>query len=233
MKRHLWILFFSAFSALGVDASPIRLTVAVEPAAELPAIPVTLRVQATNPTDVPVTFGNVIALQVVPLHGEPFAATGGPRTGAVTSFPWMPNEITLAPGETRDLTIWASSDTPFFGYEKRLWRPGSYQLQIVISPELARLRDMDVRVLADEVELSDPILSNEVTLTVLEPQGDDAKVYALIQSTEGWWDAELASMIWRDYSHTRYAPYAVPQGGNEIAAYEAAISKAPDAVIAE
>jgi hypothetical protein len=235
MTRYVPVLFFFLLFPGEIFASPVRVTIALDPSSELPAIPVSLRVQATNPTSQRITVTNVIALQVTPPSGETFLAQGGPRAGAVSSFPGFPNEITLGPGETRDLTIWSSLDAPFFGYDRRLWSPGEYRLQLFIAPELVTLRDAEVPRIA-ELELSDPVISNVAAFTIARPQGDDAAVFALIGNTAGAWYVQLADRIWREYPHSRYAPFAIAGSGDhakEIAAYEAAIARAPDSVIAE
>jgi len=234
MRRLACVLL--SFWSVAAAAAGVRLTIALEPATELPAIPVTLRVQLSNLTEQPVTVINTIALRVAPAEGASFFAVAGPRAGGVTVFPNPRRQIILAAGETRDLTLWAALDSPFFGWDRRLWKPGRFRLQLLIDSELSKLSDADVTDLTAELPLTDPIVSNEVVFTVSEPTGADAVVYEWIRSAGGSWSAALARRIWTEDPSSGYAPWAVPHSDDpvaRIAAYEAAIAKAPSSVISE
>lgn len=158
----------------------------------------------------------------------------------VISFPSVnDDEIELAPGEKRDLTIWAALDSTLLTRDRRLYEPGEYRLQLFIDRELRGLGYLSVQVLSGNERLVDPIISNEVTLTVSAPEGDDAAVFAMMKSLRDprVWSAELAERIWSEFPNSRYAPYAVPSNlsdrTREAALLEAAIAKAPNALVAD
>ncbi len=241
MTGRLSFLLLALFLALQVAASPVRLTLRLDPAAELPGIPVTLHVEAENVSNAVAIVPNSVAMQVTPRNGDPFVAVAAFRgeAGAI-SFPAVSAPtIDLAPGEKRDLTIWGTLDSTLVTRDRRLYEPGEYRLQLYIDQELRNLDYLSVRTLAGHEELVDPIVSNEVVWTVSAPTGDDAAVFALIQSLGDprTWSVELAEKIWSDYPSSRYAPYAVPSNlkdrAREAALNEAAIAKAPTSLVAD
>jgi hypothetical protein len=234
MIKSMTNVLLTMLVATAISAAPVRLTIRVEPAAELPAIPLTLHVEATNLSDAPVTIPSVVAMQVIPPEGEPFVAVAGMRgESGATSFPGERFEVTLAPRETRDLTFWSSPDSALFGNDERLYRPGRYRFQLVVAPELMQLDFVGVKTLVNDAELTDPIVSNEVTFTALEPKGDDAIVFGWIKEPPV---SDIRDIIWEKYPNSRYAPYNIPNPDDyheHIAFYQAAVAKAPTAVIAD
>lgn len=234
-------LSLAVFLALQMSASPVRLTLWLEPATELPGIPITLHVEADNPSNTIAIVPNSVAMQVTPRVGEPFVAVAALRGEVgVISFPGVrDSEIELAPGEKRDLTIWGTLDSILVTRDRRLYEPGEYRLQLFVDPELRNLDYLSVRTLAGNEQLTDPIVSNEVVLTVSVPKGDDAAVFALIASLSDprGWSEELSERIWSEYPNSRYAPYSVPTNladrKRQAALLEAAIAKAPTSLIAD
>lgn len=223
-------------------SSPVRLTLRVEPSAELPGIPVTLHVEALNTSDAVASIPNSVAMQVTPGNGgAPFVAVAALRGEAGdTSFPGVSgSEIQLAPRERRDLTIWSALDVTLLTQDRRLFEPGEYRLRLFIDPALPTLDYLSVGALSGNEQLVDPIVSNEAVLTVLTPTGDDAAVFALIKSLNDprGWPVELAERIWSEHPHSRYAPYAVPSNladrTRQAALLRAAINKAPTSLIAD
>lgn len=208
---------------------------------ELPGIPVTLHVQAENPSQEIAIVPNAVAMQVTPRNGEPFVAKAAFRGEAgVTRFPQVRDpEIKLAPREKRDLTIWSALDSTLLTRDLRLYESGEYRLQLFIDRELWNLDYLVVQTLAGHEHLADPIVSNEAVLTVSAPEGDDAAVFPLIKSLSEprGWDVDLSEKIWSDYPNSLYAPYAVPANlrdrNREAALLEAAIAKAPTSLVAD
>jgi len=240
MIRQVSLLLLVLFLTFQAVASPVRLTLRLEPPAELPGIPVTLHIEAENPSATPATVPNAVAMQVTPRNGERFVAVAAFRGEAgVTGFPDMRDpEITLAPGERRDLTIWAALDSVLLTRDLRLYEPGEYRLQLFVAPELRNLDYLSVGTLTGNEQLADPIVSNEAVLTVLTPKGDDAAVFTRIKSLSHpqEWSADLSEMIWSHFPNSHYAPYAVPNTSDRTryaALLEAAIAKAPESLVAD
>lgn len=241
MSRKLFVMLTALVISGEVLAAPVRLKIWLEPAQTLPAIPVTLHVEAENlSTTQSCSIPNEVALQVTPRTAPPFIANVTHRgTIGVTSFDAVSGpEITLAAGEKRDLTIWASLDSPLTR-DVRLYRPDDYRLQLFIDSQLSELDYLGVQRLAAVESLVDPIVSNEVTLSVSAPAGDNARVFEWINALSDplTWNSSLSERIWAELPESQYAPYAVPSNLNdsvrEAALLEAAIAKIPDSPVAD
>jgi hypothetical protein len=225
------VLFLLAAPAPG----QLQITIAIEPASSLPGISPSVRVIARNNGSTPVEVPLEVALWVMPAAGDGFYAVSGGRTDARTLWlPRQPDEppITVAPGASRDLTMWAQGNAAptWFGDDRRLEVSGTYRLKLFVGSDVDDAISHSIRTAPRPA----PIVSNEVTYTVLEPAGDDAAAWNLIQKAEDGWPLLLADEIWQSFPNSRYAAYCVPKPASavdyaaEIANYEAAIEKKPN-----
>ncbi|HJZ11323.1 MAG TPA: hypothetical protein VJ521_04190, partial [Acidobacteriota bacterium] len=172
MRRVFLVLMFLVSSLSSVFSEPsqtVDLLLEFQPDHTLPAIPVNLKLSAKNLSASQVRLPEAILLEVMRDDGEKFVVeTQGGYYGL------LPEEYILNPGEGQD--IWfpvgpALSSQWFF--DPRLSWPGVYKLQLTLD------RDPNPKLMGDKVIGKDPgnprkIVSNEATLIVDVPQGEDA-----------------------------------------------------------
>jgi len=224
------VLFFLVAPAFG----QLQVTIAIEPGSGLPGISPSVRVTARNSGSTPVEVPMEVALWVTPPAGDGFYAVSGGRTDMRTL--WLPREpdeqpVTVAPGVSRDLTLWAEGNAAptWFGVDRNLEVPGTYRLKLIVGSDADDAISHTVRTAPRPA----PIVSNEVTYTVLEPAGEDASAWSRIQEAKDGWRLLLATEMWQSFPSSRYAAYCVPKPAGadyaaEIANYEAAIEKRPN-----
>jgi hypothetical protein len=101
---------------------------------------------------------------------------------------------------------------PWF-HDSRLSMPGTYVLRLVIGESLSALYE---RVDAKLEEIPRIAVSEPITFTVVDPQGDDRAVWQkmLAISPTGWrmsrWISDgsaVAEFVWTEYPRSTYAPY--------------------------
>lgn len=225
------VLFLLTVPAFG----QLQIAIAIEPSSSLPGISPSVRVTARNSGSAPVEVPLEVALWVTPSTGDGFYAVSGSRSDARTLWlPRQPDEhpITVAPGTSRDLTMWAEGEAAptWFGVDRRLELPGTYRMKLIVGSDADDALSHAVRT----SPRSAPIVSNEVTYTVLDPTGEDAAAWSRIQKTKEGWRVLLAAEMWQSFPNSRYAAYCVPKPASavdyatEIAYYEAAIEKKPN-----
>jgi hypothetical protein len=238
------VLFVLLLAALPAEAVTLRIS--VELPAELPGLPRTIRVLLTNTAGEPVTLPVRAALQDAPSEGKPFIAYSGLRgEDRLRELP-VKGSLVLAPGETRDVSFWASAGDGWFEADRRLLAIGTHRVQLVLGEGLDSVKLGGVSRIQDQPGLGAAIVSNETTYTVLEPKGADLAVWNLIQEKrQGTCAPAVTEVLWRDYPDSRYAAYcpieifasddASPEvtARKQIAALEAALAKNPDPLRAD
>lgn len=227
------------------DAGAATLRISVELPAELPGLPRTIRVSLTNTAAAPVSVPLAAALQDTPADGEPYIAYSGLRGQDRTrQLPTKP-PLVLAPGETRDMSFWASAGDGWFEADPRLLAIGIHRVQLVLDEGLDSTKLAGVARIQDQPGLLAPIISNETTYTVLEPKGADLAVWNLIrEKRQGTCAPDVTAVLWRDYPQSRYAAYCPVEildsddspemkARKQIAALEAALARNPDPLRAD
>ena len=219
VRKNMLLLLFAA---LPVTASPLSITVEVDPPSALPGIPVSLILTVENTSDVPQTVPSRTVLIARPASGERFIPDA---VGVlVKAFPYeYRDERVLRPGQKRAYEIpLATALTDGAMADPRLWKPGTYQLQLFLHDDL---RDDDVDQFGlDELlgagRISSPLLvSPEATLRVEKPTGVDAEIWTmLLDKTQGRGllrnderaSDTIAKELWSRAAKSPYMPYLIP-----------------------
>ena len=242
MSRFSVTLFLAGSLLCATSASAaLRLRLSVEPASELPGIYPTLRVVATNDGPATARVPNRVLLKATRSDGTCFWAYVSPRGQDVVSPLYEGKSVGLAPQESRDLSFWSGPDDPiWFAQDVRLWKPGPYQLQLVMKETLENAQIGSPADKDTQAYLADAMASNVAEFTVRTPEGDDAKVWEAIRdlSSPLGWREKLADFVIERYPAARYAGFVVahPAGQTRAAerqAFEAAVARNPDAPIAD
>lgn len=208
----LAVLTILATLLCGTASAEVIVGFSIIPERTLPGIPVTFRVQLQNTGSEVATLASGAWLDVTKADGTSFVATaqrGEPLWAALA--PQIGNSVVLQPGETRvfyqqpDCSL---GENEYF-FEGRMTLPGEYSLRLRI-PAPWEARDVPRR------EFS----SNPVTMTVIEPTGEDAEVWARMQELSArkhgigfsvweWADYQfsLANEIYAKWPHSQYLPY--------------------------
>jgi len=222
-----------ALTAVSAAASTIKLSFALNPAETLPGIPVTFRVEALNTGPAPAPIPRFFVLEVTPPNGEPFLASGdrsNTEAYVVREDERDGSPIIVPSSGLQRLDWWASSTSPW--YQSRFWiEPGQYRLRLIADESLTRVA-LGRRVLdLSEPGLTDPVVSNEVTLTIQTPNGVDAEVWKLIRDTGHYhWLSALANQVWDLYPDSEYTAYMVRSFGSDremIDSFGASLRKNP------
>ena len=173
----------------------------------------------------PATISDRAALQVLTAEGEPSIPygdnsdegnSGGEGISAemplLTSLDSSARSRVLAPGETKAFLVHEGLGRPFM-CDARMNRPGTYRLRLVVDEGLSTFKLRDKTRVLDQEGLVSPLVSNEVVLTVKEPEGDDARAWALRDQRDGGscrWNLNVlvAEKIWAAYPTSAYAFFA-------------------------
>ena len=118
------------------SAEAVTLRISVEPPAELPGLPRTIRVSMTNTGAEPVEVPVMAALQDTPSTGEPYIAYSGLREDVHLRQLLARVPLILAPGETRDVSFWASVGDGWFEADPRLLAIGTHRVHLVLDAGL-------------------------------------------------------------------------------------------------
>jgi hypothetical protein len=237
-------LLLSVFLALTAGARSITLHIAVDPDRLLPRLTPYLQVWATNDSSSPAELPTKVALQVTSPSGQRFIAQYGTRSISDdgSSVPRYTMEfdtkpaVTLAPRESRDLTVWNGID--WLDTDDRFGNTiGTFRLQLVVDRGLNEEKLEGLTRVVDQQGLIEPLLSNEVTMTFEEPKGADLEVSKFLEDEQ--FPCDAAERIWRDYPTSRYAVYCPRDWNNredrlkQIAGYQAALALDPPPILAE
>jgi hypothetical protein len=205
-------------TAVSAAASTIKLSFALDPAETLPGIPVTFRVEALNTGPAPAPIPRFFVLQVTAPNGETFLASGlRSNTEAYIGRQHERDEspFIVPPAGSQHVDVWAHSSSPW--YQSQFWiEPGQYRLRLIADESLPEVALGEKILDLSEPGLTDPVVSNEVTLTIQTPTGVDAEVWSLIRDTghEHWLSA-LADEVWDLYPDSEYAAYMVRSSGSD------------------
>jgi hypothetical protein len=227
----------------------VHLSLKADPDTALPGVPVNLRIVINNRTNHVVVMPPTVLLRVTPQGGEPFDAIYGVESsfGRVGSWPkGVRHPLRVLPGETLEVADEVDTTllTPVWFWDKRLNRPGKYQLQLLAEPN----PPAEGNRIDDDLLLNDPdflkgrVISEPASLTVLEPEGEDAKVWQEMQKvSKGAWTAEmfsthgfaLANFVWKNHPTSHYLHdvgtlLAISDPNETFRAVEAAINVDPN-----
>ncbi|MDP9192847.1 MAG: hypothetical protein M3P06_14190 [Acidobacteriota bacterium] len=231
--RSLLSTILVTLTAVSASASTIKLSFALDPAETLPGIPVTFRVEALNTGPAPARVPRFFVLQVTPPNGEPFLASGhrsNSEAYVVREEHRDGSSIIVPTAGLQRLDWWASSTSPW--YQSRFWiEPGQYRLRLIADESLPNVA-LGERILdLSAPGLTDPVVSNEVTLTIQNPTGVDAEVWKLIRDTGHYhWLSALANQVWDLYPDSEYTAYMVRKFGSDqemIDSFGASLRKNP------
>jgi hypothetical protein len=220
-----------------MQASAVTLTIATEPATVLPGVAPTLRVWVTNDGPAPVEVPTKVALQVIPPRGEPFVAFVAPRGDELTVRFGVQPPFVLAAGERRDVSFWGSDG--WFSADARFYTTGAFRLQLIADDQLDSVKLAGVSRALDQPGLSQPIASNEITFTAVEPTGSDLEIWNLAKaSNAGLCSPQIVVAIRERYPDSQYGAYCVEDYDDRdplkrIAGYEQALAKGPHPLWAE
>jgi hypothetical protein len=208
-------ILVTAFAILGFVGVPVAgqvtLSFASIPEQTLPGIPVNFRLTISSASAQPVILRNGALLEVTPENGAAFYVRSmgddwyEPIRQASETEKWS-DTISIQPASSRDyywIVDCALTENAFF-VDRRLSKPGKYSLRIEVLPEGVL-----------DKSSGQALWSNAATLTVVQPQGDDAAVWAMMLSRSGrdgfsledWVTAGqfgIADEIFAKYPHSAY-----------------------------
>lgn len=230
------LLIFTTCIAFAAEASSIALRIAAEPDALLPGLVPVLRIWITNDGSSAVEIPARVALQVIPPRGDAFIAYTSMRGDNWTTELAEKSPLTLAPGETRDLSFWSRDE--WFGSDARFRTTGTFRLQVVADRNLDSGKLQGLTRILDQPGLHQPVVSNEATFTALEPAGADLAVWNAMRGESETCSAATTELIWQQYPASHYTAYCVRNVNDaddlkQIAGYEAALAREPHPYWAE
>jgi len=206
--RDFWKMFLNATALVVLFASTAAAQVTVSftpiPAETLPGVPVDFRITLSSASSAPAAMYNSAVLEVTSEGGETFLAAQDGRIARPPLDSPQESFLIIQPGTTRDFYI--TRDPLLFGPfgDARLSNPGRYSMRIGVVPAGA----------GEGGEL----WSNPVTLTVQQPQGDDAAVWTMVQEhatkagldpfeSADWGRIHVVQEVYAKYPKSRYVPY--------------------------
>lgn len=222
-------LFLAAASA---DAQNVTAAIRIAPEHVLPGLPVAFAATLTNASLADVVIHGAVVLKVTPGDRPAFDSR---QQGEFDTDP-AAGSVLLQAGRSKEF-VWEASlplGKPVFFRDERLAMPGTYGLRLQFA-----------RVVPDS-EVLEPILSNEVLLTIDAPRGEDLAVWTRMQqavapnawSTGAWENRDtLAAELLKTHPQSRYVQdlaWWAPLGGAEkIQAMEDAIAVDPNSMQAD
>ena len=213
MKPHsVSAAIVSLVVGLNAAAAAVQLNLRVEPRSDLPALAPTLRLTASNGSDVAAQLPQRLALTVRPEGQPPFFARVAEDSERVIAGHFVSVPLSLQPGHSLDLSFWAGPGAPvWFANDPRLWNPGTYHLQVIADNDLTEAVVGDPEHALEDAVFGDAIVSNEADFIVQEPTGSDAGVWNLIQAggKTPLWMHDLANEIVARFPTSRYASFVV------------------------
>lgn len=228
-------------AATAAEGSTLKLALKIEPRKTLPGIPVTLELDFTNTGPVAVEVPRYAVLQVTPENGHPFLTAAGEslRSGSRLAELWGRSDdgdarpiVVEGGGSSRRVVFHASPASPW--QAGSFWmEPGRYRLRLIADAGFEATPPGDAALTLTEEYLVDPVVSNDVELTIETPKGVDAEVWHLgKQLAPRFWLADLGDTIWERYSDSEYAAYTFRKNPSrdeqsEIANATAALKKNP------
>jgi hypothetical protein len=180
-----------------------------------------VRNNGTAPAQIP----RFAALQVRTESGAEFIVPGGdpgyhefvdnpPGPYLAFQFPILGRSPVLQPDETMTFLLHEGYGSPWM-CDSRLETPGAYRLRVVADERISGARLASLSRVLDQEGLAGPVVSNEVTLTVREPQGDDAAVWGMrIDRGVGvcrWTFIGREDQILEQYPRSAYVQFLYPQ----------------------
>ena len=234
MRKRLLLFCTLAFLAVfSASANPIRLTLALEPAQTLPGIPVTFRVTALNTGTTPAPLPTWVRMELTSGRAPSILFPGSRGEEDMAELPLLGDRpsVVLEPGQELKLDYVASPSSPPWFCDERLQRPGTYRLRLRADRVLSGSR---------WVASPDPIVSNEVELTIAQPTGVDAEAFAIIGEDTGClgWSDEKSELLWSRYPDSVYTSLSVrptPRYDDlaEVASMQATLARNPPAGFAD
>lgn len=214
MKTRMHRFMLIAACLVGpLHASPLHMTLSLEPAETLPGIPVTFRVSVTNTGSAAATLPQWVVLEVTPENGEPFLTVAGMPRSLQRAAAFYQGDRVIPPGESRTFDFWAGPESPPWWAGPFWLEPATYSLRLVADEGLEK-QEADVLTLR-EPHLIDPVVSNAAVLTIVTPTGVDAEVWTLAKAADNWdWHSMISDEVWEKYPDSEYAAYIVPREKN-------------------
>lgn len=205
-------------SVAAAPEAPATLTLSLDPATTLPALPVTFRLTVPNSGPKVLQVPRRAILLVAPAGGESFIAgwggEGSRGSQLVANLGEYIEDATVPPGKSVTVSIpidWTLL-SPYWFEDSRLCAPGTYDLRIALDDNLTNASVRN-RAPADVIA-SAALVSNATKLVVAQPAGVDAEVYLLLSAkakalSAGVWKyaADLGKTIVTSYPASTYARF--------------------------
>ena len=208
----LLVLGAAAQHVAARNASPVEARLVVPFTKILPGVPFDMWIELYNPSMDTVHIAVCQPLHIRPAYGQiNWRCDRG-------CYDWMQNrwrrtphwdqyaEAILEPNERK---------TVLLPVRRGLQGP-DVEDEFVLSVATGRALAIAVQLCLLEPKSSEPLLTNEVTVEILDPTGDDAAVWhKMLESADGGWtthNAAYAQSLWNDvlkqYPDSNYVPYA-------------------------
>jgi hypothetical protein len=224
MNLRVLALFSLAFASAA--SASLQLTLRLGSSTALPGVSGGMWLDVRNNGPSPAKIPTYSALEVRTASGEAFIPPGnsGGYWGEmhyVNPGPALAFELVLGgrspmlePDQTRTFFLHSGWCDPWLG-DPRMEKPGTYRLRLVADDRIMGNRLKGLSRVLDQEGLVSPVVSNEVTLTIKEPEGDDAKVWGMrIDRGRGscrWTFIGLEDQILQQYPRSPYAQFLHPR----------------------
>ena len=216
-------------AATAVAAAPLTATLALMPPTTLPGIPVSFLITVTNPSEQDLTIGCAANLTVTTSSGTFQAQDATGRTAIGFERPECRNGYRFTIPAQGQRQICFDVDRSLtgnpFGLDPRLSFPGSYGVTMTLYAA---------------ADFNQPFSTNTATLTVRQPAGVDASVWAHMLSVthgRGWGAAAwvtagdaLATWVRSNDPTSSYAMWLAGRGG--VTSYEETLARYDQALTA-
>lgn len=218
------VLAFLCLGVASVASASLQITLRVGAPSTLPGLTpgiwLDVRNNGTGPAEIP----RFAALQIRGDSGEEFIAEGdhfGPWDGderapgpyLLTPLGFEGRLPILQPNETKTFLLHEGRGAPWM-CDPRVEIPGTYRMRVIVDAGLTSLKLKDHSRVLDQEGLVSPLISNEVKLTVKEPEGNDAAVWNMrVKRNVGdcrWTFVGLQDQILEQYPRSAYAQFLYP-----------------------